>query len=67
MTNKMIEQKTLDGAHSVQASIHHETGNLRLSVRNQTHKPSAFFFPDTTAAVDFLEEVLEMIDPEDSQ
>ena len=58
---------TPDGAHTLQAAIHPETGNLRISVHQPGPGWAYFFFRNRAEAVEWLEEALDLVDPEGSE
>jgi hypothetical protein len=60
MTIKSTKSRTTEG---VSASLHPRTGNLRLAVLQDGIGWVAYFFDGREAAVEFLEQALELVDP----
>lgn len=52
------------GTHTVSAGVHPDTGNLRISVYQPKGGWAYYFFRDRLEAVTWLEDALELIDPE---
>lgn len=62
----MIQQQKSTPTAQISASLHPDTGNLRLSVWGPKAGWSHYFFDGPSEAVDFLEQALELVDPADA-
>lgn len=60
----MIETKQTKVTRQAQASLHPETGNMRLSIYTEKTGWVFYFFNGKPEAVDFLESALELVDPQ---
>jgi len=61
----MISNKQTKLASKVSASLHPTTGNLRLSILKDGFGWAHHFFGDHEEAVEFLEQALELVDPQE--
>lgn len=64
--NMITHKQSTTLERGVTASLHPETGNLRLSV-SDGKTWHHYFFPDGGSAIEFLEGALDLVDPAGSE
>ena len=63
----MVSSEQTRVTRQVQASLHPQTGNLRLSLYSERSGWVFYFFDGRAEAVRFLEEALDLVDPQENE